>query len=138
MLTAPVPMTGSTYGYGTRGLPLAQADFVLDMNLHASIPGTELLVASEPADGLVHVPMNFDPAVMGPGTHKLVVRRTQTNGPELSAVLLVTLVKVDPKAPAASPSPAPVVGSPSPAPVVGSPSPAPVVDSPLKPDDRCF
>jgi hypothetical protein len=137
-VTAPVPMTGSTYGYGARGLPLAQADFVLDMNLHASIPGTELLVASEPADGLVHVPMNFDPAVTGPGTHKFVVRRTQTNGPELSAVLLVTLVKVDPKAPAASPPPAPVVGPPSSAPVVGSPSPAPVVGSPLKPDDRCF
>jgi hypothetical protein len=131
-----VPMTGSTYGYGARSLPLAQADFVLDMNLHASIPGTELLVASEPVAGLVHTPMNFDPAVMGPGTHKLVVRRTQTNGPELSAVLLVTLVKVDPNAPAASP--APVVGLPSPAPVVGSPSPAPVVGSPLKPDDRCF
>jgi len=140
-MTAFVPMTGSTYGYGARGLPLAVADFVLDMNLHASIPGTELFTGSEPVDGLVHATMNFDPAVIGPGTHKLVVRRTQTNGPELSAVLLATQVKVSSSVPPpASPSPtqpSPAL-QPPPASAVSSPPPAPVVSSPLEPDNRCF
>ena len=41
-VTAIVPMTGSTYRYGARGLPTANADFVLDMDLHHGIPGTTL------------------------------------------------------------------------------------------------
>lgn len=136
-VTTVVPMTGSTYGYGVRGLPLASADFVLDMNLHASIPGTELFTASEPLNGLVHAPMNFDPAVIGPGTHKLVVRRTQTNGPELSAVLLVTMVKISSSVAPPAPSPgAQAPGLPAPAPAPSSPAPA--VGAPLEPDGRCF
>ena len=139
-VNALVPMTGSTYGYGVRGLPLATADFVLDMNLHAGIPGTELFTASEPHDGLVHAPMNFDPTVIGAGEHKLVVRRTQTNGPELSAVLLVTKVTVAPGAspsgPQPSPAPQPSPGAPA-SPAPPSPS-APSVGSALEPDSRCF
>jgi len=140
-VTAFVPMTGSTYGYGVRGLPLAAADFVLDMNLHAGISGTELFTSPEPHDGLVHAPMNFDPGVIGPGDHKLVVRRTQQNGPELSAVLLVTKVTISPNAtpgppaaptPSAPDSPAPA----SPAPPAASPSAPPAPDDPPAPVAR--
>ena len=138
-MTAYVPMTGSTYGYGARGLPLAAADFVLDMNLHAGISGTQLFTSPEPVDGLVHAPMNFDPGRIGVGDHKLVVRRTQQNGPELSAVLLVTKVTVAPGASSAPPSPAPSPGSePSPAaqPSPAGPTPAPDASpGSLKPDD---
>jgi len=115
-----VPMTGSTYGYGARGLPFAVADFRLDMDLHHGVNGTLLYTAQESVDGLIHAPMNFDPALMGPGEHKLAIRRTEINGPETSAVLLVTHVTIDPNAPPPVDPPSP----PSPPPS-SPPSPPP-------------
>ena len=128
---APFPMTGSTYGYGARSMEAAAADELLDLDLHHNIPGATLFVGREldHDNGLLHAPMDFDPAVLGSGRHKIAIRRTQTNGPELSAVLLVTYVTVDGNAPATSPPPAsPVVGAPAPAPVVGAPVAAPGLD----------
>jgi hypothetical protein len=128
----------------------ATADEVLDLDLHHNIPGATMFAGREldHDNGLLHAPMDFDPAVLGSGRHKVAIRRTQTNGPELSAVLLVTYVTVDGNAPATSPpSASPVVGSPFPAPVVGSPVSAPVAGSPPSPpvvdpapelENRCF
>jgi hypothetical protein len=135
-VTAIVPMTGSTYGYGARGLPTANADFVLDMDLHHGIPGTTLGAWPEagPEDGLLHAPTPFDPAVIRNGTHKLVIRRTQQNGAELSAVLLVTKVTVDSTLPPAPPPPQASVPPPA---APSSPS-GPGVSSAPEPESRCF
>ena len=113
------------------GLDDAMLNEMLDLDLHHNIPGATLFVGREldHDNGLLHAPMDFDPAVLGSGRHKIAIRRTQTNGPELSAVLLVTYVTVDGNAPATSPPPAsPVVGAPAPAPVVGAPVAAPGLD----------
>jgi hypothetical protein len=99
------PMTGSSYGYGQRGMLPAILEERLDMDLHHGIDGTLLFTGIEfdANNGLIHAPMNIDPAVIGPGAHKLAVRRTQTNGDEMSAVLLVTHITIDPNAPAPPP-----------------------------------
>lgn len=109
VITAVIPMTGSTYGYGARGLGPALMDVRLDSNLHAGVEGTLLTsgVEFDHENGLIHAPTPFDPAVFGKGPHTILIRRTQQNGAELSAVILKTNVTVDPNAVPVPPPPPP-------------------------------
>jgi hypothetical protein len=88
-------ITSSGYGYGSRGMPEAIIDVVLDADLHHDIPGTTLYRMSEPVgNGLIHASTPLFPAVIGSGDHKVMFRRTMQVGSEFSAVLLVAHVNV--------------------------------------------
>ncbi len=68
------------YGYGTAALPNGIGETRFDMDLHHGNGGTPIAMASGPSLQGVFLPSPFDPAILGPGVHKVAAGWEQNTG----------------------------------------------------------
>lgn len=100
-IQTPWTVQGHFYNYSADpALPTGVFEQRLDPDLHNGIPGT--ILRHEAANGQLVPPMPivFDPAVMGSGTHKVMFAWEQAFGDEEIWALLVIEVTVGPGVPA--------------------------------------
>jgi hypothetical protein len=88
-LAAPWTLNVGTAGYGAQGLPSATFQLRFDLDLHNGIPGR--IVQQTVQDGDINPTVTLDPSVIGPGTHKTALFRTQDSqdGTEEVSTLMV-------------------------------------------------
>lgn len=86
-----------TAGYGGVNLPPARFEQRADFDLHAGNSG-RLLYSEEHLGDITHT-VAFDPAVLGSGTHKMLISRDQPNIEEETVALFVFDVVVSTDAP---------------------------------------
>jgi len=91
-ISAPWDNVVSTARYGGINPEAATLDLRADLDLHMGVPGRVLFTTSHPGDLNEHI--TLEPAVLGPGTHKVAYVRTQPDAAEMVASLLVIDVTV--------------------------------------------
>ena len=108
-ISVPWSIRVSYYGYGAEtAFPPATDEYRSDFDFHHGLDGTVQWSTTQTAD-VVNQVITFDPAVLGPGTHRYGLNRNQPNGQEQIVTLLVGDVTVAGVPP--PPEPLPCVGT---------------------------